>query len=99
MSSRLIPPKVGSNEATISTILSGSFSAISISKTSTPANFLNRTPLPSITGLEASGPIFPNPSTAVPLLTTATKFPRAVYFAAVEGSRSISRHGAATPGE
>ena len=78
MSSRLIPPKVGSNAATISTILSGSFSAISISKTSTPANFLKSTPLPSITGLDAKGPILPKPSTAVPLLTTATKLPRAV---------------------
>ena len=99
MSSRLIPPKVGSSAATISTILSGSFSAISISNTSTPANFLNSTPLPSITGLEARGPMFPKPSTAVPLLTTATRLPRAVYLAAAEGSRSISRHGAATPGE
>lgn len=61
--------------------------------------FLNRTPLPSITGLEANGPILPKPRTAVPLLTTATKLPRAVYFAAAEGSRSISKHGAATPGE
>ena len=99
MSSRLIPPKVGSREATISTILSGSFSAISISNTSTPANFLNSTPLPSMTGLDANGPILPKPRTAVPLLTTATRLPRAVYRAAVEGSRSISRHGAATPGE
>jgi hypothetical protein len=78
MSSRLIPPKVGSNAATMSTILSGSFSAISMSKTSTPANFLNSTPLPSITGLDAKGPMLPRPSTAVPLLTTATKLPRAV---------------------
>lgn len=50
-------------------------------------------------GLEANGPILPKPRTAVPLLTTATKLPRAVYFAAAEGSRSISKHGAATPGE
>ena len=34
---------------------SGSFSAISMSNTSMPANFLNRQPLPSITGLPASG--------------------------------------------
>ena len=78
MSSRLIPPKVGSNAATISTILSGSFSAISMSNTSTPANFLNKTPLPSMTGLEASGPILPKPKTAVPFVITATRFPRAV---------------------
>ena len=40
-----------------------------------PANFLNRTALPSITGLAASGPILPRPSTAVPLVTTATRLP------------------------
>jgi len=39
---------------------------------------LERIPLPSITGLAASGPILPRPSTAVPLLTTATRFPFAV---------------------
>ena len=44
-----------------------------------PANFLNNTPLPSITGLPASAPILPKPSTAVPLEITATKLPRAVY--------------------
>ena len=35
------------------------------------ANRLNSTPLPSITGLPASGPMLPSPSTAVPLVTTA----------------------------
>jgi len=41
----------------------------------------------------------PSPSTAVPLVMTATMFCRAVYSAAVDGSRAISSHGAATPGE
>ena len=41
-----------------------------------PANFLNSTALPSITGLAASGPIAPRPSTAVPLLITPTRLPR-----------------------
>ena len=41
-----------------------------MSKTSMPANFLNRHPLPSITGLPASGPMLPSPSTAVPFVTT-----------------------------
>ena len=86
MSSRLIPPKVGSSEATASMNLSGSFWAISISKTSIPANFLNKTPLPSMTGLEANGPISPKPSTAVPLVITPTKLLRAVYLAANAGS-------------
>lgn len=56
-----------------------SSSSTSMSNTSIPANFLNRTPLPSITGLPASAPMLPNPSTAVPLEITATRLPRAVY--------------------
>src|SRR5215831_1594316 len=50
-----------------------------MSKTSTSANRLNSTAFPSITGLPASAPMSPSPSTAVPLLTTATRFPRAVF--------------------
>jgi hypothetical protein len=49
-----------------------------MSMESTSAKRLNRTALPSITGFDASGPIAPKPSTAVPLETTATMFPRAV---------------------
>src|SRR5690606_41580184 len=52
--------------------------SISMSKTSMPANFLNRTALPSITGLDANGPISPRPRTAVPLDTTATRLARLV---------------------
>ena len=93
MSSRLIPPSVGSSAAMISTSLSGSRSASSISNTSMPANFLNKQPLPSITGLAASGPMSPRPSTAVPLVITPTRLPREVYSAARLGSRSMSRQG------
>jgi hypothetical protein len=78
-SSRLIPPKVGSSPFTTVQNVSMSFALTSRSKTSMSANFLNRTPLPSITGLEAHGPMSPSPSTAVPLEITATRFPRAVY--------------------
>ena len=99
MSSRLMPPKVGSSAATTSTKRSTSSASTSRSKTSMPANFLNRTALPSITGLEASAPILPRPSTAVPLEMTATRLPRAVYSRARDGSRAISSQGAATPGE
>ena len=56
MSSRLMPPKVGSSAATISTKRSMSCSSTSRSNTSIPANFLNRTALPSITGLDGQGP-------------------------------------------
>ena len=85
MSSRLMPPKVGSSEAMMSTSLSGSRSSISMSNTSMPANFWNSTPLPSITGLPASGPMSPRPSTAVPLVITATRLPRAVISLACVG--------------
>ncbi len=61
MSSRLMPPKVGSSAATVSTTRSMVSAAISMSNTSMPANFLNSTALPSITGLDASGPILPSP--------------------------------------
>jgi len=74
-----MPPNVGSSFDTISINLYGSFSLISKSNTSTSANRLNKTPLPSITGFEASAPISPNPRTAVPLLITATRLPREVY--------------------
>ncbi len=39
------------------------------------ANLLNKTAFPSMTGLEASAPIFPKPRTAVPLDITATILP------------------------
>ncbi len=78
MSSRLMAPKVGSSAATTSQKRSGSAASTSMSNTSMPANFLNRTALPSITGLPASAPILPRPSTAVPLEMTPTRLPRAV---------------------
>ena len=99
MSSRLMPPKVGSRLAMISIRRSGSGSSISISNTSISANFLNNTPLPSMTGFAASGPMFPSPNTAVPLEITATRLPRAVYSRAFIGSSAISLDAAATPGE
>ncbi|MNX52539.1 hypothetical protein D3C86_832220 [compost metagenome] len=79
ISSKLIPPKVGSNAFTILTKSSTFVVSNSRSKTSISANILNNSPLPSITGLPASGPILPSPKTAVPLLITATRLPLAVY--------------------
>ena len=79
MSSRLIPPKVGAIALTASTNASTSVLSTSISNTSMSANALNNNPFPSITGLPARAPISPRPRTAVPLLTTATKFPFEVY--------------------
>jgi hypothetical protein len=64
-----------------------------------PANFLNSTALPSMTGLAASGPMAPRPSTAVPLVITAIRLAREVSCIACAASRTISSHAAATPGE
>ncbi len=48
---------------------------------STSPNSLNRTHLPpSITGIPASGPISPSPSTAVPSVTTANCIPTSSQF-------------------
>ena len=78
MSSRLMAPKVGSSALTTVQNRSGSSASTSMSNTSIPANFLNRTALPSITGFPARAPILPSPRTAVPLEITATRLPRAV---------------------
>ena len=53
----------------------GSELSISISIESMSANRLNKTALPSITGLEAKEPKLPKPNITEPLLITATKLP------------------------
>jgi len=98
MSSKLIPPNVGAILATVRIKSSLSSALTSISKTSISANFLNNTPLPSITGLPASEPTLPSPKTAVPSVITAIKFPLLVYWYANSGLSAISLTGAATPG-
>ena len=75
MSSKLIPPKLGSSKETASTNLSVSSVLTSKSIPSTSANFLKRTALPSMTGFDAAAPILPKPKTAVPLEITATRLP------------------------
>ena len=72
MSSRLMPPNDGARRATVSTMASTSVQSRQIGTESTPANCLNSSALPSMTGSAASGPISPRPSTAVPSVTTAT---------------------------
>ena len=75
MSSKFIPPKLPAIFFILFIISSGSEESISISIESISANLLNKTALPSITGLEANAPRFPIPKIAEPLLITATKFP------------------------
>ncbi len=72
MSSRFTPPKDGASRTTVSTISSTSWVASAIGIASTPPNCLKRMALPSITGRDASGPMSPSPSTALPSVTTAT---------------------------
>ena len=72
MSSRLMPPNMGSMRCTVSTSSSVDDTRRHTGTASTPPNSLNRTALPSITGRAASGPMSPRPSTAVPSVTTAT---------------------------
>ena len=79
MSSKFIPPNTGSINSTDLTISSTSLVFKHIGKASTSANCLNNIALPSITGIDASAPMLPNPSTALPSLTTATRFPLEVY--------------------
>ncbi len=59
---------------TVSTISSTSLVSRQIGNASTPANSLNSSALPSITGMAAAGPMSPRPSTAVPSVTMATVF-------------------------
>ena len=98
MSSRLMPPKDLEIRRTVSTKVSTSLLSTQIGMASTPPKALNRAHLPSITGMEASGPMSPSPSTAVPSVMTATVFQRRVRSKLLPGSFWISRQGAATPG-
>ena len=99
MSSRLMPPKVGEIALTAAINFSGSFSSSSMSKLSRPAKILNSSALPSITGLPASGPMSPSPSTAVQFEITATRLPLLVYLYTSSALSLISRQGKPTPGE
>ena len=98
MSSRLMPPKVGASRMTVSTISSTSVVFSATGMASTPPNCLNRTALPSMTGIEAAGPMLPRPSTAVPSVTTATVLETQVYSWASSGSAKIASQTRATPG-
>ncbi|CAB4974690.1 unannotated protein [freshwater metagenome] len=98
MSSRLIPPNDGAMFTTVRMISSGSLVSRQIGKPSTPANSLNSSALPSMTGIAPSGPMSPRPRTAVPSLTMATVFLRMVRSCESNGSFSIAVQIRATPG-
>ena len=98
MSSRLMPPKPGAIASTAATIWSGSWVLRQIGHASTPPNSLNSSALPSITGIAASGPMSPSPSTALPSVTTATVLRLIVRLHALSGSAAIAWQTRATPG-
>jgi len=75
ISSRFIPPKDGPRCFTAFMNSYGSSVSMHISIESTYENFLNKTALPSMTGLDALAPKFPKPRIAVPFEMTATIVP------------------------
>ncbi len=98
MSSRLIPPNEPAISFTVFTMSSTFLLLIQRGNASTPPNSLNKTHFPSITGIPASGPMSPSPKTAVPSVTTATRFHLRVSSNDLFMSLFISRQGCATPG-
>ena len=69
-----------------------------IGHASTSAKRLKSAALPSITGIAASGPMLPSPSTAEPSETTATVLRLIVRRRASDLSAAIARQIRATPG-
>ena len=98
MSSRLMPPNPGAIRTTVSTMSSTSVASRQIGTASMPPNSLKSTALPSITGREAAGPMFPRPSTALPSVTTATTCDFHVRSWTSSGFRSMAVQTRATPG-
>lgn len=98
MSSRFMPPKLGSSDFTSSTSFSGSLRFMHIGRASTPPRYLKMTAFPSITGMAASGPMSPRPSTLVPSVIIAIVFHLLVYSKDSFVSLCIALLTDATPG-
>ena len=98
MSSRLMPPKPGAIISTARMISSVSCEARQIGQASMPANCLKSAALPSMTGMAASGPMLPRPSTAEPSVTTATLLPLTVSRRASSGCLAMALETRPTPG-
>ncbi len=78
ISSRLMPPKLPAIRRTVFTMSSTLFERMQSGTASTFPNALNSAHFPSMTGMPASGPMLPRPSTALPSVTTATRLERRV---------------------
>ena len=83
---------------TVSMISSDELVLMHTGNASTPANSLNNSALPSITGIAASGPMSPRPRTAEPSETMATVFFLMVRSWARRGSSWMAMQIRATPG-
>ena len=66
ISSKIDAAKAARDQINVRTSSSTSLERMQMGNASTLANSLNRAHFPSITGIPASGPISPRPSTAVP---------------------------------
>ncbi len=98
ISSRLYPPKDGSNA--IATFINSSPDETLIGRGTalTPPNKLKIMALPSITGIAASGPTFPRPSTLVPSVIIPMEFHLPVSSNDSSGFLLITLDTSATPG-
>ena len=85
-------------QLTVSTISSGSLVSQADREGVHAGELLEQHALPSITGIAASGPMSPRPSTAVPSETTATVLRLIVYWNACWRFSAIAWHTRATPG-
>ena len=84
--------------AVVFTIVSGSLEFIRTGIALRFANSAKMAAFPSITGNDASGPILPRPSTAVPSVTMAMRSHIPVYSYAASGVSSMTLQTDATPG-
>ncbi len=93
-----MPANPGEMAFTMDTISSASVVSRQIGKASMSPKRLNSAALPSMTGIAASGPMLPSPSTAVPSVTTATVLRLMVRRRASSGLSTMAWQILATPG-
>ena len=98
ISSKLIPAKDFSKSCTVRINSSLSLVSITIGIASILPNLLYKADFPSITGIDAAGPMSPNPRTRVPSEITATTLPRQVNVKDKSSSSLIAKQGAETHG-
>jgi len=93
MSSRLIPPKVGSSNWQGADDFLRIFGGELYVELRRIGEAFEQYALAFMTGLPAAAPILPSPSTAVPLVTTGDEVALGGVLIGEAGSFSIARHG------